>query len=225
MILDVLKILLFALIFLYITNWFQIHAFVIAFLQPRKRITMIKDEWIFKLVKQKTGLTLKRIIIFETNKLFGMMPSIPLKPELILSRGLYESFNKDEMEWVILHEAGHCVLWHTIKALVIELCFLFLGIFAITIVRLDSISSFLLSIFLSLLCIQVLRRFIEFEADKFSIERVSNPKGVITAQDKFKNAKDKNMFSSEKSIGRILLHWNILPSERIRMAKMRLNLN
>lgn len=218
------SLILFALIYLYITNWFQINTFVVSLLKPKARITVIKDEKISSVIRKKTGLTLKRIFIFESKKLFGMMPSIPLRPELILSRGLYEALNEDEMEWVLLHEAGHCVLWHSVKAAIIEIFFLSLGLFTILSIQLNSIYAILLSIALSLLCIQVLRRFIEREADKFSIERVSNPKAVITAQEKFRNAKHKNTFNSENSIGRKLLHWNILPSERITMAKERLKL-
>jgi hypothetical protein len=68
----------------------------------------------------------------------------------------------------------------------------------------------------------MLRWLIEYQADKFSIERVDNPEGVITAQDKFRTAKYKNLFNSEKSLGRFLLYWNIYPSKRIEMAKVRL---
>ena len=70
---------------------------------------------------------------------------------------------------------------------------------------------------------QIIRWGIEYMADKYSIERVDSPKGVITAQDKFRNAYNKNPFHSEKSIFRFLLHWNIYSSKRIDMAKQRMS--
>ncbi|EKE06333.1 MAG: hypothetical protein ACD_19C00016G0006 [uncultured bacterium] len=59
----------------------------------------------------------------------------------------------------------------------------------------------------------------EYTADKYSIERVDNPMGVITAQDKFRKGYKGSIFSNEKSILRFLFHWNIYPSQRIEMAK------
>ena len=48
------------------------------------------------------------------------MAGLPFWPKIILSEGLYKSFNRDELEWVILHEAGHCVLWHNLQAFLIQ---------------------------------------------------------------------------------------------------------
>jgi hypothetical protein len=207
-------------VFVYLTNWFQINTFVISLLHPRKSIKTIKDDWIISTVKQKTGLTLKRIIVFKNQQLFGMMPGIPLRPELILSSALYKKLDRDEMEWVILHEAGHCVLWHVVKSGVVELTFLVLGLW---LVSQKPIFSFIMGVILSLLCIQVLRLF-EYEADKYSIDRVANPQGVITAQEKFRQSRnpDREWLYSEQSIFRNLLFWNIMPSQRIAIAKERL---
>ncbi len=147
------------------------------------------------------------------------MAGLPFWPKMILTESLLKNFNKDELEWVILHEAGHCVLWHNLKAFLIELSFLTFGIFVIYLYRLNLLGGILSAVILSLLCIQAIRWLIEYQADKYSIERVDNPKGVITAQEKFRNAEHKNLFSSEKSLGRLLLVWNIYPSKRIEMAK------
>lgn len=59
----------------------------------------------------------------------------------------------------------------------------------------------------------------EYAADMYSISRVDNPQGVITAQDKFRKNYKGSIFSNEKSIVRFLFHWNIYPSQRIKMAK------
>jgi len=124
---------------------------------------------------------------------------------------------------VLLHEAGHCVLWHNLEATLIEFSLAGLGVYLITTNNLGFAASFASSVLLALICIQIIRWLIEYQADNYSISRVTNPKGVITTQDKFRNSKHSGIFSSEKSLGRLLLHWNILPSKRIEMAKVRLS--
>lgn len=214
---------LFTIIYLLICNFFQIKTFLSAFINHKHKITVIKDKWISEVIKKKTGLNLNRIIIFEDARPYGMMPGIPLKPEMILSRGLYHTFNKDELEWVILHEAGHCVLWHVVKAGIIQLVFLLAGLWMISTFSQSFFLAFATAFLFSIICIQVIRHFVEYEADKFSIERVNNPIGVITAQDKFRKAYKNSSYNSEKSLIRFLFHWNIYPSERIKMVNVRLS--
>lgn len=189
---------------------------------PRYKTSTVDDKWIKSTVFKKTGLKLLDITIFHDKNMYGLMAGLPFWPKMILSEGLYQSLNKDELEWVILHEAAHCVLWHNLEAFLIEMIILFFGIYTINLLNFSTIMSAIFSIFLSLICIQIIRWGIEYAADKFSIERVNNPKGVITAQSKFRNAYSKNPFHSDKSILRFLLHWNIYPARRIIMAKQRI---
>ena len=216
---------IFSLTFLTICNWFQLLSFLSVVIGPKYKISSVDDRWIKSTVKKKTGLSLLDITIFHEKRMYGMMAGLPFWPKMILSEGLYKSFNKDELEWVILHEAGHCVLWHNLQAFLTQVFMLFFGIYTIRRFNLPLIVVLLYSIFLSFLCIQVLRWRIEYIADKFSIDRVDNPKGVISAQDKFRNAYFKNPFHSEKSILRFLLHWNIYPARRIAMANERIKKN
>ncbi|OGM28316.1 hypothetical protein A2962_00535 [Candidatus Woesebacteria bacterium RIFCSPLOWO2_01_FULL_39_61] len=211
--------------FLIVANWFQLFTFVSAFGKGKVGRKKLEDKWVYETVLKKTGLKLSGVTLFRDEKMYGMMAGLPFWPKMILSEGLYKALNKDELEWVILHEAGHCVLWHNLKAFLIELSILICGILFIYFYKLNFLGGFLLAIVSGLLCIQAIRWLIEYQADKFSIERVDNPEGVITAQEKFKNATDKNLFSSEKSLGRFLLHWNIYPGKRIEMAKSRLSSN
>ena len=105
-----LMYIIFSLIFLFISNWFQITSFLsVPFKRGIKTISL-KDKWIHETVLKKTGLRLLDITIFHDKKMYGMMAGIPFWPKMILSEGLYKALNKDELEWVILHEAGHCVL-------------------------------------------------------------------------------------------------------------------
>ncbi len=209
----------FVLTFLFICNWFQLLTFLSAFWRKKIEKEKIEDKWIYETVFKKTGLKLLDITIFHDKKMYGMMAGLPFWPKMILTDSLLKNFNKDELEWVILHEAGHCVLWHNLKAFLVELSFITLGTLIIYFYELNLFGAILSAIILSLLCIQAIRWLIEYQADRFSIERVDNPRGVITAQEKIRNAKHKNLFSSEKSLGRFLLHWNIYPSKRIEMAR------
>lgn len=214
--------LFFSLIFLTVTNWFQIYHFLRLIIGPRIKTSSIKDDWINKTVKKKTGLSLLDITIFHDKKMFGMMAGLPIWPKMILSEGLYKTLNKDELEWVILHEAGHCVLWHNLEAFFIQLIIMSLGNYVIGVSKMTILLIPFFSLSLSFVCIQIIRWSIEYVADKYSIDRVDNPQGVITAQDKFRKNYDKNPFNEEKSILRFLLHWNITYSKRIEMAKKRL---
>ena len=214
-----ISIIIFVIFFLAIVNWSQIISFSSLFVGPKIKTSTVKDEWINKIVRKKTGLKLLDITLFHDKKMYGMMAGLPFWPKMILTDSLLKNFNKDELEWVILHEAGHCVLWHNLKAFLVELSFITLGTLIIYFYELNLFGAILSAIILSLLCIQAIRWLIEYQADRFSIERVDNPRGVITAQEKIRNAKHKNLFSSEKSLGRFLLHWNIYPSKRIEMAR------
>ena len=212
----------FTLLFLTIANWFQIIKFSSLFIGPKIKTSLVKDDWIQNTVKKKTGLTLLDITLFHDKKMYGMMAGLPFWPKMILSTGLYKSFNKDELEWVILHEAGHCVLWHNLQSFLIEMIILLSGIYLIQVNKISFSFILILSLLLGFICVQIIRWTTEFVADKYSINRVDNPKGVITAQEKFRKSHYKNPFNDEKSILRFLIHWNITPSKRIEIANKRL---
>ena len=215
--------LLFAFIFLFISNWSQIISFSSLFVGPKIKTSTIKDEWINNIVKKKSGLTLLDITLFHDKKMYGMMAGLPFWPKMILSTGLYESLDKDELEWVILHEAGHCVLWHNLQSFFIEMIKLTFGIY---IIKISNINLFFVpvhAILLSIVSVHLIRWTTEYVADKYSINLVDKPKGVITAQDKFRKNYSTNLMNDEKSIFRFLFHWNIYPSQRIEMAKKRIS--
>lgn len=214
-----LSVVVFAVIFLVISNWFQLLSFSRLVIGPKIKTRSLDDKWIKSVVKKKTGLNLLDITLFEDKRMYGMMAGFPFWPKMILSEELYKKFNKDELEWVILHEAGHCVLWHNLEAFLIEMFILVLGIYLISTTKMNSFLIPFFALFASFICIQVIRWAIEYMADKYSIDRVDNPKGVISAQDKFRKNYYKNPFNDEKSIFRFLLHWNIYPSKRIEMAE------
>ena len=218
---------IFAIIFLFICNYFQIIHFAKLIAGPKIKTEILKDDWINSVVKKKTGLNLKDITLFKDPKMYGMMTGLGpwIMPRMILSEGLYKNLNKDELEWVILHEAGHCVLLHNLQSLIIELVFLGTGLYLISTQNINLFFIPILSLILSILSIQIIRLMTEYTADMYSISRVDNLEGVITAQDKFRKNYKGSIFSNEKSIVRFLFHWNIYPSQRIKMARKRLLFN
>jgi len=216
-----ISLILFILIFLFLVNYFQLVTFTSLIIGPKIKTSLIVDDWILKTIKNKTGLVLKNITIFHDQRPYAMMGGIYPFPILIISEKMYKIFDKDEMEWVILHEAGHHLLWHNLEAIIIEGVILTLGIKFIFLFQLNIFLSGILSLFFSILAVQVIRYAIEYQADKFSIKRVTNPRGVITAQSKLRKYYNVSLFKSEKSLIRIFLHWNISPDLRIKMAKQR----
>jgi len=140
------------------------------------------------------------------------MPSLPIDPKIVLSRGMYTSFTKDELEWVILHEAAHCVFWHGLKLGIAQVLLLALGMYVSQSTQNIFIASVIAIIF-SILYVQYARH-LEREADVYSIQKVGNIHGVISA-----NKKLRDHYSlPEKSIVRRLFYYGLLPSERILLA-------
>lgn len=210
-------IVIFATCFLLLCNWFQITSFVYALSHPKKRVSYVHDAWMTKTILGKTGINITEFTFFETKKLFGMMPStFPLKPKMILSRGIYEAFNKDELEWVLLHEIGHYTLMHGIKLGIAQFSLLFFGLYTIYDIKSKIVAVFL-SLLLGFLYIQF-HKYIELEADTYSISRTSNPRGVISAQEKLVKFNGIN----EKSIVSRYFKSQVLPSQRIAMASARI---
>lgn len=215
-----IMILTFVLVYIFLCNWFQIIRFLKALISPKQKISQISDSWISDTIKKKTGLVIKKIIIFENDKLFGMMAGIPTKPIMILSRGIYREFTKGELEWVILHEAAHCRLWHSMKMAVTQITLLIIGIILNSYFNYSIFSLIFFTILMALIFIQYAKT-LEYEADKYSIDRVAEPKAVIWAQEKM----IKHYKINEKSFFRKYFTSGTLPSQRIALAKARISNN
>ncbi|HIH11203.1 TPA: M48 family metalloprotease [Candidatus Woesearchaeota archaeon] len=215
---EVINYAIFILLLFYLPLWTQINLFISSLGRSQKPITVIKDERIYKLLLSKTKAQIKSIKISESALPFGMMIGIPNRPQLILSRKLYGTFNQDEIDYVVLHEAGHYMLHHSIKELLLGLLFLVVGIFLlnnVTIFSVGVIPAFLLGIGFGILMIQI-GRMKELEADKYTLARITNPEGMVTATERFRNAY-KNRSSNNKLI-RLLLYRGNPYENRIRMA-------
>ncbi len=176
----------FGLILLYIPLWLQISMFVSGLGEKKKAFTIVKDKKISDVLWKKAKTKIENIKISESNLLFGAMAGIPGNPQLYLSRKLYESFNWDELEYVLMHEAGHYKLRHSTKELLEGLVFFVVGIATLNKYP-NMFLAAILGLVFGILMIQI-AKFKEVAADKYSLERVENPKGMIDATEKFRKA-------------------------------------
>lgn len=215
----IFNVLVFLIIFGYLSNHVQFRGFFVQLKKSKVGGEKIEDKFITKLLKDKTGLNVKEIFLFDLNRPMGMMPGLPFKPHMILTRGLYKNFNKDELEYVVLHEAGHCLSWHLVKAIAIFSILAIVGIALIIRMNMSLIFSAGLGIVLVVI-FNNLARLLEYEADYFAVKRVENPKGMITATEKFAKAYGGGLnISFWRKLFHRAFYVGVPYSDRIRIAK------
>ncbi len=180
---------LFCVVLLYTAQWSLLNLLLGSLGAKKFPITIVHNDSIRQLIKNKTGIEVKTIKISESNSPFGMMIGIPTKPQLLLSRILYDTFTPDELEYVVLHEVGHYYLWHTVTELAIGII-----LFVDGIVILGSTPSLYKSVPTALLLGLVfgvimvrLGRLNEYQADAYSLRHMTNPRGMVLATNKFKS--------------------------------------
>ncbi len=189
-----MKYLLFTLLFIFLTNWqVVISVFKGSFFSKTKSLTH-KNNWLFKVLKQKTGIEFKfRKIISDSYN--GFMPIYPPNT-IFLSSKIWADFNKDELQWVALHEAGHRVYRHGLRYIPISLGFIAFGIL-ILYYHNNIISNWIvLAIILTPIYQQIVRQF-ENQADKYAAINMDNPMGMITANDKFKKVSRSLIYNND----------------------------
>lgn len=200
-------------------SWMSLYLQASSIRMGKKAIEIIRDKTLLDLIFKKTGLQLASIRISSSTKFWGMMIGLPKFPYMILSRALYENFNKDEVEYVVLHETGHYLLAHSAKLAVLYLSFLSTGF-----VLIANSQSFLVWIGIALIIgmIQIqMSRICEYDADDFTLSHITNPKGMITATHKFENAyKNFDLLRHDEDtfLGR-LIYMGIPYNERVRNAE------
>lgn len=164
-------------------QWISLYLFAISIKGKNDTIQKIQDKTLLDLVYKKTGLLLESIRISSAKRLYGMMIGLPGKPYMILSKGLYESFDHNEKEYVVLHEAGHYLLGHS-KKLAVSYFTLLIISFLFTISVQSLFIWVCVAVLIGILQIQV-SRMCEYEADAFTLEHITNPQGMINATQKF----------------------------------------
>jgi Zn-dependent protease with chaperone function len=167
-------------------QWMALYLFMTSIKKGKEAIEIIKDKTLLDLIVKKTGLRLASIRISSSSKLWGMMIGLPRFPYMILSRKLYENFNPDEVEYVVLHETGHYVLAHSAKLAVLLVSFLTMGFVLIS--NSNAILTWMsVGLVIGMVMIRISRIF-EYEADNFAVKHMTDPRGMITATHKFQEA-------------------------------------
>jgi Zn-dependent protease with chaperone function len=217
-----LSLIIFILVYAYSFLWNQINLSLSSFGQDKVPVTLVENQDIQQLLSNETGSEINAVTIFETPHPFGMMIGIPTKPLLVLSRGLYETFSQDEMEYVVLHEAGHYVLWHGVIELVVGLILLVIGI--VTLRKIKSIKkSLLVSVLIGLLfgalMIQ-LGRAHELQTDNYALRKMNNPNGMIEATKKFRDYHGDKYSLSPNPLMQFLFYRGNPYDNRIKMAEL-----
>jgi Zn-dependent protease with chaperone function len=181
---------IFIILFIGICERSQIKATYEGLINRRKKqeIKDIEDQKILDLVYKKTGVKLSKIRVYKTDVVWAMMSGFPSRPYMILSEDVLKRFNKDELEWVLLHESGHHVLWHNVKLVLFHIIFLLFGIWVllnIPSLYLSILVAPVLSVLLAVLYFQLARQ-LEREANSYALKRMDNPKATITIAEKAK---------------------------------------
>ena len=221
---NLVKYLFFILVFVGVSLWIQLFLSFSSLKQNNSLIEVIQNQNLQNLILQKTGVNIQSIKLSSSSKLFGMMIGIPGFPQLILTKSLYENFSSSEIEYVVLHETGHYVLWHSVTELVLGLFFLGLGIIIIKKINgryLSLIMALILGFVLGVIMIKF-GRIHEYQADDYALERISDPRGMIQATKKFKNAANNSIGPKNK----LLEFWfyrSVPYAERIEKAKLEIN--
>ncbi len=177
----------FALLFLGLSNWIQLR-YLLGNLFVHHKLSNTDGKGLLASLNRKTGLNLSIKLIDGRDKAIGfMVSSPPFKPVMIFSEKLYELLNKDEFEWVALHESGHYLMWHNLKMALTQLAVGTLGIALLSLLPSSLLTPALLSVILSILYIQ-LAKIYEYQADNYSVTNMDNPKGMISGNIKMKKA-------------------------------------
>lgn len=180
---------IFAIILGYTGLWMQINLLLATLGKDKPPLTTVRNETLTNLMAEKTGLKLVSVKIAEADRPFGMMTSVFWSPQMILSRNLYENFNASEMEYVVFHEAGHYKLRHIFKEWLLGLMLLGTGIWILKKLKTNRAALFAaatIGFIFGVIMIQ-LGKIHELQADQYSLDRMADPRGMITATEKFKS--------------------------------------
>jgi Zn-dependent protease with chaperone function len=210
-----------SIIYFVVCNWIQLYYLLGNLIKPKHKLITVNGKGLLSKLKKKTGIDLVIKTMSERNKAIGFMVSMPpFKPMMIFSERLYQLLNKDEFEWVALHESAHYLKWHNLRFALVQIIVLMIGIDSLQIFSM--LTRFITPYFilLSIVYIQLVKHF-EYQADLYAIKKMDNPKGLITAMTKMRKI---NKFLNYNGFLYRLLVIQVPYDERIKMAKNELKL-
>lgn len=207
---------IFSIIYFGVCNWIQIYYLFGNFLKPQRKITTVDGRGLLPSIKKKTGLDVSIKLMSEKKKMIGFMISTPpFKPVMIFSQKLYEILNRDEFEWVALHESGHYLKWHNVKFVFVQFAVYIAGLYLLSALGLITVYAFFLGIILGFIYIQIVRKF-EYQADYFAATHMDNPQGMITGNIKMKKV-NKSLMAGNSILQRFIIA--VSAQDRIKIAE------
>lgn len=221
-----IKYIIFAVVFIYSSQWVAINLLLSSLGKEKAPMTVIQDDEIRTILSDQAGLRISTIKISESQHPFGMMVGIPLKPQLILSRELYNTFSSDAIEYIVLHEAGHYTLWHGVIEFAAGLILFLIGISILKKIKginKSLITSVLLGLVLGVLMIQ-LGKYHELQADNYTVKRISNPIGMVEATKSFRDYHGKKYSQSKSPLIQFLFYRADPYENRIKIAEREIKL-
>lgn len=220
-----IKYFVFAIVLGYTGLWVQTNLLLATFGKGKPPITSVQNEVLTNLINEKTGLKLEKINISESDRPFGMMTSVFWSPQMILSRNLYENFNNSEKEYVILHEAGHYKLRHILQEWILGLSLLTLGIWLLKKFKANKTAlpaAAAMGLIFGIMFIQ-LGKIHELQADQYSLDRMTDPQGMIAATEKFKSYYGPKYSQNTNTLIQWLFYRGNPYDNRIKMAEEEIN--
>ena len=206
-----MNILVFLTTFILICDYAQIRYFLLQLLSPSVKKYELSDKDILALIKDKAGLSLKKITIIESDKMFGGMSGTPNMPKMYLSSELKRQLTIGELEYVLLHELAHHKYYHPIITLLAQFILMIIGTTLASFT--NPIEAFIIGVILAILFI-LLARYNERVAENFAAKNMESPQAMITAVNKFEQNWKGGLF------GRLtkLISWNISYNEKRKIA-------
>ena len=197
-------------------NWIQIWYLLGNLIKTKKNKNFpFENKKLLLKMREKTKLPLSIKIIDEKNKMIGfMVSSPPFKPLMLFSEKLYKAFTDDEMQWVILHESGHYLMWHNLKFALSQILLFILVVYFSIKININNLLLISLLVVSAIVYIQIAKVF-EYQADIYAAENMDDPHGMITGNIKMRDA-NKGFLSNK--IMKYVLTIAVPYEERIKIA-------
>lgn len=205
-----------ALLYFALCNWLQITYLLANLIKQHNTPFPYANRNLILKMRKKTHLPLVIHVMNEKHKMIGfMVSSPPFKPLMLFSKKLVEVFSDDEMQWVILHESGHYLMWHNLKFAVSQIL-IFIFIVYLSVVFHWNLFFLTGSLIMSVIIYIQIAKIFEYQADSYAARMMDNPKGMISGNIKMRDA-NKGFLSNP--IIRHLLAIAVPYEERIKLAE------
>lgn len=208
-----MQYIIFAILFIYLSNWRQVQnwfrkdasgANTLAAKATDKKIS----DFIFKTTKVK----LEHVYIAPSKALFAFCGGVAKKPILVISKGAYEAFTGDALEWLLLHEIAHHILDHSFGIITVQLSYAIIGGFIVSLIGIKDVWSLLilipfLSVILAVASIQTNKIF-DIYANTFAVKKMTNPVGMKEGALLFMRQAQANGIKKDTILMKLFYPWN-----------------